>query len=347
MFTSRLVLLALTLILAGNTVRAESLLEKINAEVTGLFETNKDAVVKVYSERKPVAAGFPLRTVQRAGSGFFIDAEGRILTTATIIEEGATCWVNFRGQRMPATILGRDAATNLALLKISTNTPTPFVKLGNSDTLRAGSLVVAVGFPFELPIAPVVGFVSGFDIQHGFHQFVTTHVRTDCRLSPGQAGGPFFDAQGSVVGIAVAARMDNQCYALPINAARQVVDDILQHGRTQLGWVGLAVADRPSDGRTNTTVVVQQIYSNSPAASIGFRDSDVVVRIGTNQVRRSCDVIDAMFHSRPGDRLTIVVLRESMEQQFTLVVGERPVTPATTAARLSQLPTLTPASDSR
>jgi serine protease Do len=339
--------LVLLLTFAVTSARAQSLLEKINSEVSSLYESNKEAIVKVYAERQPVVGGIPLRSVQRAGTGFFIDAEGCVLTAATIIEDGATCWVTYRNQRLPATLLGRDLASNIAVLKIATNMPVPCVQLGDSDSLRVGSLVVAVGFPFDRPSAPAVGFVSGFDIQHGFHQFVTPHIRADCRLFPGQAGGPFFDAQGKVVGVAVAARMDNQCYALPINTARRVVADILKSGHAQFGWVGLAVSERPGAGRTNMEVVVQQIYSNSPAANIGFRTNDVLVRIGTNQVRRCRDVLDAMFGCHPGDQLNIIILRENLEQHFTLVVGERPDTQSAPMPNLHQLPSITPVSGSR
>jgi serine protease Do len=347
MSTSRLRLLVVCLTLGGGSVQAAPLLEKLNAEVTSLFESNKEAVVKVYAERKPSVGRLAFRAVQRAGSGFFLDAEGHALTAATIVEEGSTCWVRYRDQRLPATLVGRDLASNIAVLKITTNMTVPFVRLGDSDALRVGSLVVAVGFPYDRPSGPAVGFVTGLDIQHGFHQFIAPHLRTDCRLSPGQAGGPFFNAQGEVVGIAVAACMDNQCYALPINSARRVIADIMKHGRAQFGWVGLAVAERPGAGRTNMEVVVQQVYSNSPAASIGFRTNDVLVRVGTNQVRRSRDVLDAMFHCHPGDQINIVVLRENLEQRFTLVAGERPSPPPRATPRLIQFRQVTPVSGSR
>jgi serine protease Do len=331
MSTSKLLLASLLLALSA---RGETVLEKLNAEVTGLFESNKHAVVKVFAERQTVVSGFPLRPAQRVGTGFFIDAEGRLLTSASVIEGATSCWVSYREQKLPLTVLGLDSASKVAVLKISTNLPVPFVKLGDSDTLQTGALVVTVGFPYELPSAPVVGFVSGFDVQHGFHQFVTPHIRTDCRLSPGQAGAPVFDAQGKVVGIAVAARADNQCYALPINATRKIVADIVKHGSVRFGWVGLAVAERTATGRTNVEVVVQQIYSNSPAAAIGFRANDVLVRIGTNQVRRTRDVLNAMFDCRPGEQISIAVKRENLEQQFNLVVGERPDQQPATAPRL-------------
>ena len=136
--------------------------------------------------------------------------------------------------------------TNLALLKIEpeSGTATPFLLQGNSDELRVGSMVIAIGFPYDMPSEPVVGFVGGLDVQRGGHLFAPSHIRAECRLKPGQGGGPLLNVRGEVVGIAVAAHMDDQCCALPINAARKISADILESGQPQHAWVGLGVSER-------------------------------------------------------------------------------------------------------
>jgi serine protease Do len=232
---------------------------------------------------------------------------------------------------------------------------TPFLAKGNSDEVKIGSMVIAIGFPYNLPSAPSVGFVSGFDIKCGSHMFMTSHFRAGCRLAPGEGGGPLLNARGQVVGIAVAAHGDDQCYVLPINAARKVVDDILQYGRVQHGWVGLSVSDRQipagSTAEGPWQVFVQEIYSNTPAVEAGFRTQDILLTIGTNCVRRSTDVLNRMFLHHWNERIEFTVLRNAETQAITVVVGKRPANeilvslppqlpdPRSSSPRLPLLPT--------
>lgn len=311
-----------------------TLLETINQEVCGIYEKSKDAVVKVHAQRQLQIGNLPLTPSHRVGTGFFIDEEGHILTAATVVDDADSCWIDWQGQRVSAQIIGRDPQTNLAVLRVDPKRcagPTgqvPTLTLGNSDELRVGSMVIAVGFPYDLPSAPAVGFVSGLDIQRGARVFQTTHIRAGCKLSPGQGGGPLFDVHGEVVGIAVAAHMDDQCYAFPINAAKKVVSDILLYGAPQYGWVGLGISERQLTGAEIVSnqwqVFVQQVYSNTPAFAAGFQERDVLLQISSNEVTRTADVLNKMFYCRAGDKVTFTVLRAGQRQQLSLVVGAKP-----------------------
>ncbi|HTS17938.1 MAG TPA: trypsin-like peptidase domain-containing protein [Verrucomicrobiae bacterium] len=300
-------------------------------EVSSIYEKSKDAVVKIHALRQIQIGNLLLLPSYRIATGFFIDKDGHILTTATAVDDADTCWIDWRGQRVNARVLGRDPQTNLAVLKIDpeNGAPTPFLTQGDSDTLRVGSMVIAIAFPYDLPSAPVVGFVSDLEIQSNGHVFPTTHIRAGCRLSPGQAGGPLLNVHGEVVGIAVAEHADGQCCALPINAARKVGRDIMDFGQAQHPWVGLGVSERLLT--TNAVVpgshqvYVQQVYSNTPAAIAGFDDGDILVSITSNQIRRSADVLNMMFYHRAGDRVEFTVLRNGHEQKIVLTVGTRPV----------------------
>jgi S1-C subfamily serine protease len=306
------------------------LLETINQEVCAVYDKSREAVVKVHTQRQLQIGNLSFVPSQRIGTGFFIDKNGHLLTAATVVADADSCWIDWHGQRVNARIIGRDPQTNLAVLKIEpgTNTATPFLPLGNSDELRVGSMVIVIGFPYDLSSAPVVGFVGGLDIQRGGRLFATSHIRAGCRLSPGQGGGPLLNAHGEVVGIAVAAHMDDQCYALPINAARKIYSDILQFGQPQYTWVGLGITERrkdtPEAGPENSRVFVQQIYSNSPAVTAGFREGDVLLRMGTNEVRHSADVLNTMFYRRAGDRVEFTIRRDGQEQKVLLAVSARP-----------------------
>jgi serine protease Do len=330
-FKRRITCWAALLVAAGPTaVFAASQLEIMEQEVSAICEKSRDAVVKIHAQRQFQIGGLPFLPAQRVGTGFFIDKDGHILTAATVVDDSDTSWIEWRGQKINARMIGRDPQTNLALLKIEPEdgTATPFLPQGNSDELHVGSMVIAFGFPYDLPSMPVVGFVGGWDIQSGGRVFATSHIRAGCRLSRGQGGGPVLNSHGEVIGVAVAAYMDDQCYVLPINAARKITADILELGEPQHTWVGLGVSERhlainPTEvGQSQ--VFIQQIYSNTPAASAGFRVGDVVVSITSNEVHHSADVLNAMFYHRVGDTVEFTVLREGQETKLLLTVGARP-----------------------
>jgi serine protease Do len=139
------------------------------------------------------------------------------------------------------------------------------------------------------------------------------------------------NTRGEVVGIAVAAHLEDQCYALPINAAKKVCRDILDYGAARHPWVGLSVVERQvnilaNDGARSAEwqVYVQEVYSNTPAADAGFRNKDLLVRICTNDLRRAADVLNLMFRHRCGDHVAFTVLRDGKMRELDLVVGTRP-----------------------
>jgi S1-C subfamily serine protease len=348
--------------LAG--IRAASLMETMDSEVLSLYEKSKDAIVRVIAQDAPVF-GAPFRPRLQVGTGFFIDGGGRFVTAATLVEGARNCWIEWRGQRINARLIGTDPNTNLALLQIDVakhpgeGNPTPCLVSGNSDDLRVGSMVVTVGFPYELPSAPAVGFVTGFDIKCGTRVFPVSYVRASCRLRQGQGGGPMFNARGEVVGIAVAVSSDDQCYGVPISAVQKVCADMMQYGEPQHGYVGLSVTERVvtnAAAQPELQVLVQEVASNSPAADAGFRVHDILLRICTNEIRRSADVLNKVFYLRCHETIKVTVLRNSVTQEVAVVCGHRPASEPLTARVIPQQqlpalqiagPTIVPVSDQR
>jgi serine protease Do len=232
---------------------------------------------------------------------------------------------------------------------MSLGSPTPCLNFGSADSLRVGSMVVTIGFPYDLPSAPAVGFVTGLDIKCGARVFPVSYVRASCALRPGQGGGPMFNAHGEVVGIAVATPSDDQCYAVPIGAVQKVCADLEQFGQPQCGYVGLSVTERQTTAASQPEwhVVVQEVASNSPAAAAGFREADVLLRICTNEIRRSADVLNTMFYRRSGESVKMAVLREGVTQELTIAVGKRPVETETPVVNAPTTPAIVPVSDNR
>jgi len=369
LISKQLIALALGTLSVVVTVKAGSVLETINQEVTSTYEKSRNAIVRVHAERDPGLGDFPFRSSHSIGTGFFIDNSGLLLTAATVVDDHDRCWIDWRGQRLAARIVGRDPHTNLALLQTDLeqatepNLRTPALPLGNSDELQVGSMVIVIGFPYDLPSAPVVGFISGFDVKCGGHVFAIPHIRASCKLNPGQAGSPLLNARGEVVGLAVAAHQGDHCYALPIRGAQKVVADIMEYGEPRHGWVGLGVAERqvgpPSAGSNRWQVFVKEVFSNTPAAEAGFREGDMLVRIHTNDVHRLTDVLNSVFYYRCDETATVTVVRNSQPQTdvwsqsncVSIVMGQRPKqAPVQSVWRLApifpsnQTPTIIPAS---
>jgi S1-C subfamily serine protease len=148
------------------------------------------------------------------------------------------------------------------------------------------------------------------------------------------------NVRGEVIGIAVAAHTDDQCYALPINAAYKICGDILQFGKPQYTWVGLGVSERQLAINPTVSnqwqVFIQQIYSNTPAATAGFHNGDTLLSITSNKVHRSADVLNTMFCHRIGDTVEFTVLRDGQEQKLLLIVAARPPQESFSAQALPQ-----------
>lgn len=341
-FVSKLATIVAASLLGVVTVRAASQLETMDREVSALYERNRDAIVRVHTQRRPV---FPYGAALRVGTGFFIDNDGHLLTSATVVESADKCWIDWRGKKIPARVVGQDPLTSLAVLQVppdqcvGSGEKLPVLKLGNSDELKTGSMLVTIGFPFDQPSAPTVGFIQGFDIKCGARTFITSHIRADSRLQPGQSGGPAFNTRGEVVGLAVAAHRDDQCYILPVNAAAKVFADILKRGAPQYGWVGLSVTERRlsllDTAATPWEVFIEEVCSNAPAAAAGFRQQDILIRIETNEVRRAADILNVMFRKCAGDKVTLTVVRSGTTQEVHLVIGTRPAEETGIASRPS------------
>ena len=346
------------LVLSPRAGRSASTLETMNAEVAGLYERSQDAVIRIHAEGPTELSRAPFGPSHRVSSGFFIDADGRFVTADTLVENAAKIWTDWHGRHLSARLLGRDPLTKLALLQLDAGQPTPHLPLGNSDDLRVGSMVVAIGFPYELPSTPVVGFVAGLDISCGRQIFPVNHVRAGCRLSPGQGGGPLLNARGEVVGLVVAAHGDDQCYSLPVNAVKKICADIVTHGSPQYPWVGLDVSEHQFTNALaeppQWQVFVREIFSNTPAATAGFHERDILLSIATNEIHRSADVLNTMFYRHGGETLSIAVLRAGATQEVKIIVGQRPSEPEPVVRLIpvlvvpvSPIPSVIPTADRR
>ena len=223
------------------------------------------------------------------GSGFVIQADGWVLTNAHVVEGAERVEVDFGGGRpkLPARVVGADAESDIALLKIQPARPLPSLPLGDSDHIQIAEWVMVIGSPFGLDHTVTVGVISHTgrtDIspvgRPGFYDF----IQTDASINPGNSGGPLLNLRGEVVGIATAVNATGQGigFAIPINMAKEIVGQLHDHGKVVRSWLGVAVRESP-DGSSG--VLVTEVAAGGPAAAAGVRPGDVIVAFEGRLVR--------------------------------------------------------------
>jgi serine protease Do len=323
--------LAAAVVFPGS-VRAADLFSLSTDETNALFDKAKAAVVQVRCNDGGMI---------NSGTGFFIDDQGTVLTSATILGESTSPRVVINGVEMDAKILGNDPHSGLAMLKVDYNA-SPSLPLAHATGLQTGDGVMAIGYPLNLPVAPSQGPVSGFDASYlarldekvdgkevaAVERFATTHIHANLGISPGEIGAPLLNATGEVVGVVATSPDDGKSvYALPIEAVQKLMADFTQYGHARQGWVGVNVipgADNEHDGRT---VRVVDVIAGSPASATGIRPGDTLMRIDSREIYRPADVLDASFFSQVGSSMSVVVRRDDKLFQYNFPVIERPATP--------------------
>ena len=322
---------ALLLLLAASTgaaplaaptaVHAADILQPGSEENSALVDKAKPSIVKVESGEEGMVS---------AGTGFFIDGEGTVLTSSSVIGDATTARVTVNGLTLDAKIIGNDPRSGLAMLRV--NFPdSPFLSLGHSTDMKTGYAVLTLGYPLNLPASPSQGLISGFDVRYNTRFFSTTHIHADLPISPGQVGGPLLNMRGEVVGLVVPSPDDGRSiYALPVEAVEKIMGDFEQYGHARHGWVGVTVVEAPDVDHDGRTVRVLQPVPGTPASKSGILSGDTVLRIDAREVYRPADVLDASFFSHVGSTITVVVRRDEKLLNYNFLVIERPQVPAAT-----------------
>ncbi|WP_158295454.1 DegQ family serine endoprotease [Crenalkalicoccus roseus] len=269
------------------------------------------------------------------GSGFIIDPAGYIVTNNHVVGDAASVTVQLAdGREMPARVVGTDPQTDLALLKVEAEAPLPALEWGDSDRLRVGEWVVAMGNPFGLGGTATAGIVSARGRQIGAGPY-DDFIQTDAPINPGNSGGPLFDVRGGVIGIATAIYSPSGAnagigFAVPSNLARQVVDQLRATGRVERGWLGVSMQRldeelaRAVGAPDRRGALVAQVQEGSPAERAGLQPGDVVVGFGERAIEAPRDLAEAVAGVRPGGTATVVVLRNGERVERQVTVGRHP-----------------------
>jgi len=265
------------------------------------------------------------------GSGFIIDKAGFIVTNNHVVENADKIKVKLKdGDEYDAELVGRDPNTDLALIKIDAKKDLPTVKMGNSDSLKVGQWVVAIGSPFGFEQTVTAGIVSAKGRVIGSGPY-DDFIQTDASINPGNSGGPLINMQDEVVGIntAIIASGQGIGFAIPITMAKGIIDQLKSRGEVTRGWLGVAIQPLSrelaayygiKDGKG---VLVTDVFKGDPAEQAGIRPQDIILEINGKKVADSRDVTRTIANTPVGETVAIKLLREGKEQQFKVKLSKR------------------------
>jgi S1-C subfamily serine protease len=331
----------------------------LEAEVEAVYAQASPAVAFITS--RIVTYDFFMQAVPQegTGSGFVYDGEGHIVTNYHVVENAESVSVALAGgQTLDATIVGVDPSTDLAVLQIDADSLPAALTLADSDGLRVGQFVVALGNPFGLAHTLTVGVVSslGRIIQSPDGRFIGEAIQTDAAINPGNSGGPLLNMEGQVIGVNAQIVSPSQAsagigFAIPSNAVSRVVPQLISQGRYPHPWLGVTIMDLTPERAAvlrqaglevsvDEGIVVMEVTPGSPAAAAGILGGEREVTVGNARILWGGDIIVALngqpvaslqeltvyleSETQVGDTVQVTVIRDGEETTMPLTLAERP-----------------------
>jgi S1-C subfamily serine protease len=334
----------------------------LEAQVEAVYDQAGPAVVHITS--RVIAYDIFMQPVPQegTGSGFVYDAGGHIVTNYHVVADAESVSVALAaGGIYTATIVGTDSSNDLAVVRIETeDLPAP-IPLGDSDQLRVGQFVVAIGNPFGLDRTLTVGVISALSrvIESPDSRFIGEAIQTDAAINPGNSGGPLLDLEGRVIGVNAQIVSPSQAsagigFAIPVNTVRRVVPQLIAQGHYPHPWLGVSVLPFEVEGArvlreagmdvpVDAGLLVVEVVSGSPAAKAGIHAGDQVVSIGNTRIPVGGDIITSIngtpvvnfqeltvyleSETQVGDTVEVTLIRDGREMTVSVALAERPEQP--------------------
>jgi serine protease Do len=267
------------------------------------------------------------------GSGVLINSEGYILTNEHVIAKAAKINVVLDDkQEFDASVIGADIKSDLAIIKIDSSKPFPFIKMGRSDDLMIGERVIAIGNPFGLQQTVTTGIISALNrnIRAGKNMVYSDFIQVDASINPGNSGGPLLNINGSLIGIntAIFQKAEAIGFAIPIDHAKRIVDELIRYGKVRRGWMGVSVQELDAqlfshfklDGQKGVLVI--RVAEKSSAGKAGLKRGDIIISIDGHDVKDKSGFRGRMASYTVGSLIHFSILRdEKMVEQKIRVIS--------------------------
>ena len=315
---------------SNETLKEESLLDAYSQAVIGVVEKVGPAVVSISVRQQGARGG----AGEGAASGVIFAPDGYVLTNNHVVENAAEVEVGLtNGDTFRAEIIGTDPATDLAVVRAGTN-GLPIAELGDSDSLRVGQLVIAIGNPFGFQSTVSTGVISalGRAMRSQTGRLIESVIQTDVPLNPGNSGGPLVDTRGRVIGVNTAIIRPAQgiSLAIPVRTANWVIAELLTHGKVRRGYLGLGAQVRPVRPAAQrqfklpapTVVEVLSLEKNGLAAKAGVREHDILLAVNGKSVATVDDVHRLLTGVQAGSHVKLSILRDNEQRELEVVTGE-------------------------
>lgn len=321
----------------------------LQERIIGILSENKESVVYV-NVLKYTQTVFGTYLSEASGSGFIVSEDGYIVTNDHVVSDAANITVTLsNGDEFPAILRGADPLNDVAVIKISPSYDLGSVEIGDSDSLREGEFVVAIGSPFRLQNTITLGIVSALDrtltSEGGFR--IEKVIQTDAAVNPGNSGGPLIDLDGEVIGINTAivstsGGSEGIGFSIPINTVSRIYTEIIESGKVRRPWLGISGADVNENMVSlwnlgvDYGVLIVDFTDPSPAKEAGMRDTfsrpgrndfilgDIIVSIGGEKISGNVDLLNVLLKHEPGESVDVEVYRDGSFENFQVTLGERP-----------------------
>ncbi len=310
-------------------------LASFEKEITEAVEKLSESVVTIDSMRLARDFRYGLVPLEGMGSGVIISEDGYIVTNNHVIDGAAKVQVNLKdGRSFTGEVIGGDSATDIAVLKVDASN-LPSAKLGESEKLKVGQIALAIGNTLGLPGGPTVslGVVSALGRPlPGADYIYEGLLQTDAAINPGNSGGPLADLNGNVIGIntAMIPFAQGVGFAIPIDTVKRITEQLFQNGKVVRPWLGISGVNLSSeiarryDLPTEEGVFIVEVASRSPAYEAGLRIGDVIVQIGSHEIKQMKDLIAALSKIPLNEAAPVLVIRMGVKYQTTIRPVEAP-----------------------
>ena len=310
------------LLFMAGSARVGSAAESRRTAIVRAIESQRDSVVNIHGQKlvpnpDDETAG-ELRRVNGMGTGVVVDARGYVVTNYHVVEGVRRIEVTLSsGKTTSAALVSHDPRTDLAVIKVESDTPLPVITIGTSSDLLIGETVLALGNAYGYEHTVTRGIVSALhrSVEVSRTQRYDDLIQTDASINPGNSGGPLLNIDGEMIGVNVAVRAGAQGigFAIPVDRVLEVVADLLSVERVDRTWHGIVAR---SDGPRG--VIVEAVHRQSPAETVGVKAGDVITQIGDLPVVRPLDIERGLLGHRVGDSISVTLMRAGTEEKMDL-----------------------------